>query len=250
MPRATRRAIAPAVLALAALAGVAAVLPAQGPVAPGDVRQVVTFLFQPGALPQGLAIYADRLRPIYADVPALRRFRAYREVESPEPLDLVVVSHYAGMAGMDSANAALRRPHTSGESAFALYGALSALLQHHHDQFVEMRPAVSDSLPDARGLTVLEYVRLVPGAHARYEARLASHGRPLERRLPLLGSETGRLLVADGWDYLRFHVVRSLGDWHAVERARWAAEPALGLAPLVAGRKVILLRADPTLGVR
>jgi hypothetical protein len=217
----------------------------------GDVRQIVTFLFQPGRTSDAVTIYERQLRPIYAAVPALRRFRAYREVESPEPLDLVVVSHYDGMAGMDAANDALRAPGPDGASAFALYGTLSAMTQHHHDQFVEILPALSDTI-DAREtarLTVFEYVRVTPGAHARYESLVATALRPLERSQRLsLASETGRMLVSDGWDYLRLHRMRSLGDWQRHALAMQSFDDRLG--PLVAARKVIILREDPRLSVR
>ena len=216
-----------------------------------EVRQIVTFLFQPGRTADAMAIYERQLRPIYEGVPALRRFRAFREVESPEPLDLVVVSHYDGMAGMDAANEALRAPGPDGTSAFALYGTLSAMTQHHHDQFVEMLPALGDSAgadDDAR-LTVFEYVRVAPGAHARYEALVGSALRPLERAHGhARSSETGRLLVSDGWDYLRLHRVRSLGDWHRHAVAERVLDDRLG--PLVAARKVIILREDPRASVR
>lgn len=219
--------------------------------ATGEVRQIVTFLFQPGGLEQALPVYARALRPIYTDLAALRRLTGYREVESSEPLDLIIVSHYGSMAGMDSANAALRLPHASRPSALALYGTLSRLTQHHHDQFVEMRPALSDTLPTNTLLTVFEYVRLVPGGHARYEASLRESLRPLERRAAhTLGSETGRLLVSDGWDYLRLHAVRTLADWHNYQRAVWDAPAAARNAALVSARKVIIVRRDTTIGVR
>ena len=68
-----------------------------------EVRQIVTFQFAPGRMAEALAIYRDQLRPIYEGIPALLRFRGYSEAESPEPLDLIVVSSYRGMAGMDLA---------------------------------------------------------------------------------------------------------------------------------------------------
>jgi hypothetical protein len=81
----------------------------------GDVRQIVTFLWQPGASETAASIFERALKPIYISIPSLKKFRAYREVESPEPLDLVVVSTYDSMAGMDAANAALRTPNAAGE---------------------------------------------------------------------------------------------------------------------------------------
>jgi len=216
-----------------------------------EVRQIVTFLFQPGRLPDALAVYADRLLPIYVDVPPLIRFRAYREAESPEPLDLVVVSTYAGMAGIDAANVALGRPHRSGRSAFALYGELSRMTASHHDQFVEMIAPLGDASHDDDGLTVFEYVRVAPGRHEAFERLLAARVRPFERDRSLYQwTETGRMLVADGWDYLRLFGVRSLEEWQTSITAVRGSDVQADLAPLVAARKTIVLRSEPRLSVR
>jgi len=110
-----------------------------------DVRQIVTFLFRPGHADSAVAIYERELVPLYREDAAMRRFRAYLEAESPEPLDLVVVSSFRGMAGMDASNTALRRLSSGGRTVFQWYGALAALSQHHHDQFVEMLPPLGDA---------------------------------------------------------------------------------------------------------
>ncbi|MEP7348023.1 MAG: hypothetical protein ABI877_22330 [Gemmatimonadaceae bacterium] len=222
---------------------------AQSPAPSPEVRQIVTFLFQPGRTGDAFTIYEQQLKQIYTDIPSLRRFRAYREVESPEPLDLVVVSSYADMAAMDNANEALRRTQRNGQSALALYGVLSGMTQAHHDQFVEMIDALSDTATG--GLTVLEYTRLAPGAHVKFEALLRARVRSFEKARGLyLWSETGRMLVSDGWDYLRLYGIRSLGDWqryvHETQYAPFAGE----VASLIAARKTIILRNDPRLSVR
>jgi hypothetical protein len=216
-----------------------------------EVRQLVTFLFQPGRSADAIAIYERQLKPIYTGIQPLLRFRAFREAESPEPLDLVVVSSYAGMAGMDLSNDALRTPNAAGQSAFALYGQLSAMTQTHHDQFVEMLPALSDTAQSGTGLTVFEYIRVAAGKHALYERALLSEVRPFERTNRLYDwSETGRMLVSDGWDYLRIYGVKSLGDWHRYRRGTRGQGFQFGADTLVAGRKTIILRNDPRLSVR
>jgi hypothetical protein len=225
-------------------------LHAQQPTA--QVRQIVTFLFQPGRGSDALTIYVQQLKPIYEGItPLLRRFRAYREAESPEPLDLVVISTYDGMAGMDAANAALRRPGPSGQSALALYGTLSAMTQTHHDQFVEMIPVLSDSVSAESPLTVFEYVRLAPGAQTSWETILWASVRPFERQLGLYQwSEAGRMLVSDGWDYVRIFGIRSLGDWHRYQRQVQSAAFGQELRSLVAARKTLILRGDARVSVR
>jgi hypothetical protein len=231
-----------------------AALPTSGsakqPVRAPEVRQIVTFLFQPGRSVDANAIYEKQLRPIYTEVSSLRSFRAYHEAESPEPLDLVVVSSYNGMAGMDSANAALRKPSATGQSAFALYGTLSAMTQTHHDQFIEMLPSVSDSA-SSTALTVFEYIRVAPGMQTDFESRLRTLIRISEKDARLYDwSETGRVLVGDGWDYVRIFGIGSLADWHRYQRYINGTTMRSQFAATVAARKTIILRLDAKLSVR
>ncbi len=226
---------------------------AQDPTPPPEVRQIVTLHLQPGGLTQALILY-ERLVPIYQDLASLMRFRLYREVESPEPLDLVAVSSYVGMAGMDRANDELRRPHKTGQSAALLYLQLGRLSMSHHDQFVEMSAALSDQAVDqasSEGLAVFEYLRLVPAGHEAFEQMLSQRIRPHEKEGNLYQwSETGRMLVSDGWDYLRIFGVRSLGEWQEYLDGMRHAEFRTDLAPLVLSRKTVIVRLEPKLSVR
>ena len=217
----------------------------------GEVRQIVTFLWQPGMSEQAIGIYERQLKPIYTGIPAIRRFRAYREAESPEPLDLVVVSTYDHMAGMDAANDALRKAPPGSESAFVLYGRLSAMTQHHHDQFVEMLPAASDSASDNTDITVFEYIRVAPGAQTRFTTLLFNSVRPFERERALYTwSETGRMLVSDGWDFVRIYGIRSLGQWQQYRERMRTAPRVAEMDALIAARKTIILKRDARLSVR
>ena len=217
----------------------------------GEVRQIVTFLFQPGRAVEAFAIYEKQLKPIYADVVPLRRFRGYREAESPEPLDLVVVSTYESMAGMDAANEALRQPNATGPSAFALYGVLSGMTQSHHDQFMELLPALSDSATDTPDLTVFEYIRVAPGAQQKLPALLLTFIRPYERQLGLYAwSETGRMLVSDSWDFVRIHGIRSLGEWQRYRERMRNSPHGLELDAMISARKTIIVKRDSRLSVR
>jgi hypothetical protein len=226
-------------------------LAAQASARPAEVRQIVTFLFQPGRSAEAVTIYEQQLKPIYREISALRRFRAYREAESPEPLDLVVVSSYDGMAGMDAGNEESRRPRESGPSVFALYGTLSGMTQSHHDQFVEMLPALSDTASDEGGLTVFEYIRVIPGGKDRFIAILSKAIRPYEQSRKLYQwSESGRMLVSDGWDFVRIHGIRSLADWQRYRAQLTAAPSGPLLDSMIAARKTLILRRDGRLSVR
>ncbi len=217
---------------------------------PLEVRQIVTFQFAAGRTGDAVEIYRHQLRPIYDRISALLRFRAFGEAESPEPLDLIVVSSYRGMAGMDLANEGLRQPGPGGVTALSLYATLSALTVGHHDQFVEIRPALSDTAA-ASPFTVFEYLRLAPRSREGFERLVRERVRPFERSRDLVQwSETGRMLVSDGWDYLRIIGIGSLAEWHRYQTRMWSAPFNADLQRYVSARKTIVVRAIPSLSVR
>jgi hypothetical protein len=248
----TRRLVPLVTAATAALtigAGAAA-LRAQD--APREVRQIVTFRYPPSGLQQALTIYEQQLLPIYRELSSLVRFRGYREVESPEPLDLVVVSTYRGMAGMDRANDEMRRVSRPGPGVPFLYRRLAELGTGHHDQFVEMLRTVPPDPGPPDWLDVFEYLRVVPDGGGGLEQVLATRAAAWEEGAPtgLLAAETGRLLVSDGWDYLRIYRVRNLAGWQAYLEERRQQEWVTDLERHVAARKVIILREAAELRVR
>ena len=236
-----------AVFAVAATAG-----PAAAQDTPREVRQIVTFRFPPTGLQQALVLYEQQLLPVYRELPSLVRFRGYREAESPEPLDLVVVSTYRGMAGMDRANEELRRAPRSGPAVPLIYRRLSELGLGHHDEFAEMldTSAPDPAVPD--WLDVFEYLRVVPDGGAGLEQVIYTRVLPWEQGNPagLLASETGRLIVSDGWDYVRLYRVRNLAGWQAYLQGRREQEWATDFDRHVAARKVIILREAAELRVR
>ncbi|MEM7415116.1 MAG: hypothetical protein AAF389_06445 [Gemmatimonadota bacterium] len=92
----------------------------------GEVRQFVTFLLQPGQSAEVYRLYREEAIPLYRQNPAMLSVRALREVESPTPLDLVSVSAFDGMEGMDASNGELRRLSTeAGTSIGGLYGQIA-----------------------------------------------------------------------------------------------------------------------------
>ena len=76
-----------------------ATLAAQTPVESREVRQLVTFRFLPGQTRAALDVYRTGILPIYRGVESMRTVRLLGEVESPEPLDLMVV-----VGGYNSSN--------------------------------------------------------------------------------------------------------------------------------------------------
>lgn len=219
-----------------------------------EVRQLVTFRFLPGQTRAVLDLYRSSLVPIYRAVGEMHTVRAFSEVESPEPLDLMVVTHYADLAGMDRANRALRALPPDGPSIGELYRQVSDLSLGHHDQFVEVisSPDIAPS-PDG-ALEVLEFVRVRAGTSAVFERQTLDIVHRWEQEPPMraviMRSETARFLVADGWDYLRTYAVRDLAAWQTYTTAR-ARHPAASTAQnLVERRKTMILREIADLRVR
>ena len=231
----------PAVAAFAAPASLAAQA-----ARPGEVRQLVTFRFLPGRSAEATRVFAEQAVPLYERNAAMRSFRGLREVESPVPLDLVVISSFDGMAGMDASNEALRALAVSaGSSIGAIYGGIAALSQGHTDEFVSMLPELGGGDPVAERLVALVRYRAVPGAEARLEGALREVAAwERARGVP---ASTGRFLVSDGWTHLRVLGFPSLGAYQAyVDAVRERGY----LTGVVALRREVILAPVPELAVR
>ena len=202
-------------LAALALAVPAACAPAHGaaqtPVE-GEVRQLVTFRFLPGRSGEGLEILRERAVPFYDNDDAMLSFRAFREIESSVPLDLIVVRGFRGMRGMDTSGERLRELATEqGTSMGAFYERMGAILAGHTDEFVEMLPGFGTGDPSATPRTALVWYRVAPGSGEEFERALAGVvAWETDEGLP---TSSGRFLLSDGWHYLRFLGFESLGDY-------------------------------------
>lgn len=209
-----------------------------------EVRQIVTFSFVPGASREAVSIYREHAVPLYRDDEAMLSFRGYREIESPIALDLIVVSAFNGMSGMDRSNAALRE---AGIATF--YDKIGGLIAGHTDQFIEMLPALGSGDPSAQVRTVFVWYRIVPGQAQAFERALAATVVPWERASGV-PSATGRFLVSDGWDTMRILGFESLGAYQSY----WADLSRLpGYARIVgttAKRREVIMAPLPELTVR
>ena len=241
-------------LALAAALGVATAGPltpplvAQSPFA-GEVRQLVTFRFLPGRSAEALRIYEDEAIPLYRAGREMRSFRGLREVESPVPLDLVVVSSFDGMAGMDRSNEELRSlAGEAGTSIGAIYGAIGSLSATHHDEFVEMLPELGDGDPTSRRLVALVRYRTVPGARGRFERALTDLVEwEIDRGI---AGATGRFLLSDGWTHLRLVGFESLATYQSYWNDIRADGDFDRLDEMIAERREVVLAPVPALAVR
>jgi len=217
----------------------------------GDVLQLVTFAFLPGTSAEALALYRDEALPLYRQNTDMVSFRAFREVESPVPLDLLVVSRFRGMQGMDASNRALRELATlAGTSIGALYGAISDLSSGHTDEFVRIIPELrTGGALGSKRLTAFLRYQTTPGDQERFEALLREHVLPWETRTGV-ASETGRFMVSDGWHFLRMVSFNSLEEydawWHAMRRLDGFRD----LEAVLAREQQIILGAVPDLSVR
>ncbi len=241
--------VRPVCIALALMSAGTVRLHAQVPVE-SEVRQILTFGFLPGKTAEAVRVYREQAIPLYEKNSAMLSVRAFREVESPVPLDLIIVSAFQGMAGMDASNAALRTlAEQAGTSIGALYGHIGALSSGHTDEFVEMLPALGSGDPSARRLTAFVWYRVLPGEQDAFERLLESAIVPWESSLGV-PSATGRFLVSDGWHALRLLGFDSLGDYQAYWTRLRAHPAAGGLDRLIAARREVIVAAVPELAVR
>lgn len=248
----TRRDLLTAMTTLAS--GLPAVARGQPPVESREVRQFVTFKLLPGQTQAVLDLYATYLLPLYRETDAIRTVRLFGEVESPEPLDLMVVTHYESMAAMDRANQALARPASDRPSIGQIYRQISDLSLGHTDQFVELVSASNVApIPD-RMLDVFEFLRVSPGMSPLFERSLIATVHPWEQEQPtrdiVVRSETARFLIADGWDYLRSYAIRDLAAWQAYATARARHSAWMSASRFIESRKTMILREMPDLRVR
>ena len=215
----------------------------------GEVRQLVTFRFLPGRSGDAMQLYTEQAMPLYEAGTAMRSFRGLREVESPIPLDLVVVSSFAGMAGMDDSNEELRGlAAESGTSIGAIYGAIGALSSSHDDQFVAMLPQLGSGDPTAAGLVALVWYQTLAGEQEQFERSLKEVVE-WETENGVRAS-TGRFLVSDGWTHLRFLGFESLADYQSYWDSVSGAGPHGYLDGVTAQRREVILAPIPEFTVR
>jgi hypothetical protein len=218
----------------------------------GEVRQLVYFHFLPGRMNDAVQVFRDEALPLYRQNEPMLRFRAYRESESPVPLDLVVVSTFEGMSGMDASNRALgEQARKRGTSVGGIYGRISALSSQHRDEFVEIQSALSWGSVDEANLVALVSIRLAPGAVEGYETMVRNDVLPWERGLDVVsGSETGRFLLADGFTFFRTIGLADLGAWHEYVREERRQPFRRALDELVVESRQILVAPLRELAVR
>jgi len=226
-----------------------------------EVRQLVTFKFSPGKSREAVALFRDEALPLYEATAPMLRFRGFREAESPEPLDLIVVSTFHGMAGMDASNRTLReRAEKANTSMGELYARIGALTEHHRDEFIEIDPDLSWGSTDTAPLVVLVSIRIAPGKSASYEALVRDGLVPWEKKLgaefgaefgaKFTGCDGGPFLLSSGWDYVRLIGISTLGDWHRYVRDRRSQAFWRALDGLITQSKEIILAPLPELRVR
>ena len=233
---------------LGLLAVPASPLAAQAPLE-GEVRQIVTFALLPGGTAEVVDLFRDRALPLYRENEAMRSVRIFREVESPVPLDLVVVSSFEGMEVMDRSNASLRSlAEDRGTSIRALYGEIAARSRAHADEFVEMLPELGGGDPAAAALSVFIRYRVAPGTAEAFETavvRIAAWEDDME-----IPSTTGRFLISDGWDYLRILGFDSLAEYHEYRQEERLVRGYDALTLNTVRRQEIVLSGMPDLQVR
>lgn len=216
-----------------------------------EVRQLVTFRFN-NMIPFGTRPALYGLVDLYRATPAVERVRGYRETESPEEFDLLLMTSYQGLEGFERANAELRRQRSPGGTTLLTeYRRLAEASVWHRDQFIEMVPELAHEPHALADLHAFEWVRVVPGGHDAYELLLRNLVLPWERDLPAVrSSESARVLIADGWDYVRILGVPSLAGYHDYLRVLRTHVAWQETGRLVSARKTFIVREDSDLRVR
>jgi hypothetical protein len=219
---------------------------------PTEVRQLVTFDFLPGRSAEAIRLFREKALPLYEIDRPMLRFRAYREVESPEPVDLVVVSSFQGMEGMDDSNRALAEgAQKNGTTLGEIYGRIESLSAAHRDEFAEIDPSLSWGDVDRAKLLVLVSIRLVPGGLEGYRTLLREELVSWERKSGILsGGESGVYLVSNGFRILRTIGIDRLEDWHRYQTEFRRTTTWRKADQLTAEEKEMILAPVPELAVR
>lgn len=217
-----------------------------------EVRQIVSFRFLPGKSADAIQIFRDEAHPLYVSNGSMLRFRAFREVESPEPLDLVVVSSFGGLQGMDRSNRALaEEAERRGMRVGDIYGRISASSYGHRDELVEMDSRLSWGDVDTAELVVLIRLRLAPGRRSAFETLLRERLVPWEKEHRLTtGSESGRFLLSDGFDSFRILGIENLAGWQRYVEAVRGAPFAPDIESWIAESRQVILAPVRELFVR
>ena len=213
---------------------------------------MVTFHFLPGKSAEAMRILQEEALPLYRLDRPLLRFRAYREVESPEPLDLVVVSSFEGLAGMDESNRALAdEAQKNGTSVRALYERIGDLTQSHRDELAELDPSLAWGEVDEAKLQVWISIRPVPGGLDGYRTLLRDELVPWERKSETItGSETGIYLLSSGYRILRVVGIDDLDAWHRYQSESRKTTSFRKADQLTAEEREIVLAPQRELAVR
>ena len=151
---------------------------------------------------------------------------------------------------MDDSNVELRAAATrSGTSIGAAYGAIGSLSMSHRDQFVEMLEPLRNGDPTTMRLVALISYQLVPGEGRAFEQAMLGTIVEWEKEAGV-PSATGRFLISDGWQYLRFIGFETLGAYHEYW-SRLESEDGYGaVARLTVRRKEIVVAPIAELAVR
>lgn len=216
-----------------------------------EVRQLVTFRWAE-RVPFGMRPAMDTLIDLYRQTPAVLRMRGFRESESPEPFDLILMTSYRGLDGFELARKQIAGQRTrEGRTMLSAYERLDQASDWHRDEFIEMLEDLEHRGTSEPQVFIFEWVRLVPASYRAYELMLQTSVVPWERDLTSLHlTETARVIVGNGWDYVRILGFPSLSEYHDyVTRWRDRAE-ADQLALHIANRKVIVVREDEALRVK
>ncbi len=214
------------------------------------VWQLVTFNILPGEYSNVIDLYQQQAIPLFTENEEMLRFRGFREVESPVPFGLMVLTEMNGLGGMDAANIRLRAIAAEQNiSVGNLYGRISDLTAGHTDEFVQLIPEWKIEDPFTSKYQVFISYDIVAGKSADFRRFVHEQLIPAEKELGL-PSSGGEYLISDGWQYLRVFGIESLKEFGYYVELLHSKDLDNVLDRFVDKKRVVIKGVLPNLSVR
>ncbi len=214
------------------------------------VWQLVTFNILPGEYSNVIDLYQQQAVPLFTENEEMLRFRGFREVESPVPFGLMVLTEMNGLGGMDAANIRLRAIAAEQNiSVGNLYGRISDLTAGHTDEFVQLIPEWKIEDPFTSKYQVFISYDIVAGKSADFRRFVHEQLIPAEKELGL-PSSGGQYLISDGWQYLRVFGIESLKEFGDYVELLHSKDLDNVLDRFVDKKRVVIKGVLPNLSVR
>lgn len=214
------------------------------------VWQLVTFNILPGQYNNVIDLYQQQAVPLYAENEEMLRFRGFREVESPVPFGLMVLTEMHGLGGMDASNNRLRAIAAEQNiSVGNLYGRISDLTAGHTDEFVQLIAEWKIEDPFTSKYQVFISYDIVAGKLTDFRRFVHEQLIPAEKELGL-PSSGGEYIISAGWQYVRVFGIDTLNEFGDYIEMLHSRDLDKALDPFIDKKKIVIKGVLPNLSVR